>query len=273
MAVIFKYDNLNCSGNLVKRPSKHVKSPYIADIIINKEEQLAHCPALGVSGLLNTSTKFLCSFNDSKARKSKYTIELCYLPSSKNDCVLTSTNPNMGNKLFQSIINNNLIEEYENNKFFKAEKTYKDCRFDFYIKKENNREEYIEIKSVLLCNFNRNDYPDYIKNPEIHRNDSYKKGAIFPDGFRKSKNVPISERAIKHLKTLRDCKKNNIDASLYFMIQRSDCDYFKPSDVDQFYQKELKEAIEDGVNVKAISVNWNDDGSCVFNGFIPVIIH
>ena len=58
MSVIFKYNDLNCNGNLVKRPSKHIKSPYIADIIINKEEELAHCPALGVSGLLNTSTKF-----------------------------------------------------------------------------------------------------------------------------------------------------------------------------------------------------------------------
>ena len=32
----------------------------------------------------------------------------------------------MGNKLFNSIINNNLIPEYRNNKFFKAEKMYKD---------------------------------------------------------------------------------------------------------------------------------------------------
>ena len=56
------------------------------------------------------------------------------------------------------------------------------------------------------------------------------------------------------------------------MVQRNDCDYFKPSDVDQFYYKELKEAIENGVNVKAISVNWTDNGSCIFNGFIPVII-
>ena len=38
-----------------------------------------------------------------------------YLPSNKNDCVITSTQSKcMGNKLFQSIINNNLIEEYEN---------------------------------------------------------------------------------------------------------------------------------------------------------------
>ena len=84
---------------------------------------------------------------------------------------------------------------------------------------------------------------------------NYIKKVIFPDGFRKNKNVPISERAIKHLKTLKDCKENDIDASLYFIVQRNDCDYFKPSDVDQFYSKELKDAIENGVNVKAYISN------------------
>ena len=49
MAVLYKYDNLVGGGKLVKRPSKSVKSPYMADIFINDTETLAHCPALGVS--------------------------------------------------------------------------------------------------------------------------------------------------------------------------------------------------------------------------------
>ena len=101
----------------------------------------------------------------------------------------------MGNKLFNSIINNNLIPEYRNNKFFKAEKMYKDCRFDFYIK-EDNREEYIEIKSVLLCNFDNNDYPDFIKKPENHKNKLYKKGAIFPDGLEKTKTFQFQKEQL-----------------------------------------------------------------------------
>ena len=58
MSIIYKYNDLKTTGKLVKRPSKIVKSPYIADIIINKEEHLAHYPALGVSGLLNSSSNF-----------------------------------------------------------------------------------------------------------------------------------------------------------------------------------------------------------------------
>jgi len=272
MTLLYSYGELISNASLIKRPSKQIRSPYIADITINDSEELAHCPALGISGLLNDTSIFLCSKNDSVTRKSKYTIELTYLPSTATTNTLTNSNPNLGNKVFSSIIKNNIIKDYENAKIIKAEKTYKDCRFDFYIKKANDIEEYIEVKSVLLCNFNKSDHPKFVKNPEIHRQDTFKKGAIFPDGFRKNKNVPISERAIKHLKTLRDCKINNYEASLYFIVQRDDCDYFKPSDVDQFYSKELQLAIDEGVNVKAISVKWTETGECYFNKFIPIII-
>ena len=272
MTLLYSYGPLYSNAILVKRPSKSIKSPYIADIIIDEREELAHCPSLGVSGLLNNETKFLCSKNETSTRKSKYTVELTYLPSTLNTTVLTNTNPQFGNKLFDSIIKNNIIDEYKDSLVVKSEKKYKDSRFDFYIKKQNNKEEYIEVKSVVLCNFDKKEYPKSVKNPEIQRLETYKKGAIFPDGYRKNKNVPISERAIKHLKTLVDCKKNNYDASLYFIVQRDDCDYFKPSDVDQFYSKELEIAIKEGVNVKAISVKWTDKGECYFNKIIPVII-
>lgn len=271
--VLYTYSNLICATKLIKRPSKSVKSPYMADIIIEDNESLAHCPALGVSGLLNCDSKFICSKNEDEKRKSKYTIELVYLPSTKNSFVLTNTNPQFGNRIFKSILDNNLIAEYDNNLLYKTEKKYKDSRFDFYIKKNTNREEFIEIKSVLLCDFEKDDYPvTIIKKPEISTLDNYKKAAIFPDGFRKNKNVPISTRAIKHLETLEDCVQNGYDASLYFIVQRDDCMYFKPSNVDQFYYEALKKAYNNGVNIKAIKVEWTADGNCLYKSFIDVII-
>ena len=104
MVLLYSYEQLYSNGKLVKRPSKSIKSPYIADIIIDKQEELAHCPSLGVSGLLNDEAKFLCSKNENSTRKSKYTVELTYLPSTLNTTVLTNTNPQFGNKLFASII-------------------------------------------------------------------------------------------------------------------------------------------------------------------------
>jgi len=271
--ILYKYIKLINADKLIKRPSNTVKSPYMADIIIEDIESLAHCPALGISGLLNNESEFICSKNTDTKRKSKYTIELVYLPSCKNTFILTNTNPQFGNTIFKSILDNNLIKEYTNNLLYKTEKTYKDSRFDFYVKKQNGREEFIEIKSVLLCDFEKNNYPTkIIKNPEISNLNTYKKAAIFPDGFRKNKNVPISTRAIKHLKTLEDCIQNGYDATLYFIVQRDDCDYFKPSNVDQFYYEALKQAKNNGVNIKAIKVEWNPDGTCLYKSFIDVII-
>ena len=269
---LYKYNNLVEGGKLIKRPSKSVKSPYIADIFINEKETLAHCPALGVSGLLNEDSEFYCSYNDDEKRKSNYTIELVYLPSTKDKFTLTNTNPNFGNKIFDNIIRNNIIEKYKNYKEFKKEKKYKDSRFDFYIEREDGIKEFIEIKSVLLCDFEKNNSNKYVKNPEISTLSIYKKAAIFPDGFRKNKNVPISERAIKHLETLADCKKNNYEASLYFIIQRDDCDYFKPSNIDTFYYEALIKAINEKVNVRALCVEWTKEGICLFKKFVPVVI-
>ena len=106
---LFQYENLVSNGVLVKRPSKQIKSPYIADILIESNEELAHCPSLGVSGLLNDTSEFLCSKNEDTKRKSKYTIELVYLPTTKTDFVLTNTNPLYGNKIFELIVKKNLI--------------------------------------------------------------------------------------------------------------------------------------------------------------------
>ena len=47
---------------------------------------------------------------------------MVYLPSTKDTFTLTNTNPNFGNKIFDSIIQNNIIEKYKNFKSYKKEK-------------------------------------------------------------------------------------------------------------------------------------------------------
>jgi len=272
---LYKYSQI-INGSLIKRPSKNVKSPYMADIVINEENDddnthLAHCPSLGVSGLLNTHTNLYLSVNDNKTRKSNYTVELIDVPINKIEKTIANTNPQMGNIIFEKLLINGFLPEFKNFKSYKREKKIGDSRIDFYIIKENDEEEYVEIKSVVLCDFEKNNFPSYIE-PEISKLNNYKKGAIFPDGYRKNKNVPISERAIKHVKTLSKIKKElNINTSLYFIVQRDDCEYFKPSNKDQFYKECLKEH-KDYINIKSVSVKWTDKGICYFNKFLPVII-
>ena len=63
---LFQYEKLVTGGVLVKRPSKQVKSPYVADITIEDNEELAHCPSLGISGLFSL-IRLKTSFADSIA--------------------------------------------------------------------------------------------------------------------------------------------------------------------------------------------------------------
>ena len=51
------------------------------------------------------------------------------------------------NKIFDSIIQNNIIEKYKDYKLYKKEKKYKDSRFDFYVEKADGNKEYIEINA------------------------------------------------------------------------------------------------------------------------------
>jgi len=62
-----KLDNL-IEGQIVKRPSKYIKSPYVADIrCLNKDDEiLGHTASLGCCGLADTNAKILMSVSSRK---------------------------------------------------------------------------------------------------------------------------------------------------------------------------------------------------------------
>ena len=71
--MIMKIENL-VPGTVVKRPSKIIKSPYVADVIINNTEFLAHTAALGCCGLCDVGASILLAplnNNSKKTKKSK----------------------------------------------------------------------------------------------------------------------------------------------------------------------------------------------------------
>jgi sugar fermentation stimulation protein A len=64
--------------------------------------------------------------------------------------------------------------------------------------------------------------------------------AAFPDA--------VSERGTKHLKELMRLKRKGHRAAIVFVIQRQDCDYFRPADeIDAEYGRWLRRAIQAGV--------------------------
>jgi len=240
-------------GIVIDRPSKIIRSPYLADVLVDEDSVLCHSPALGCCGLIISEAKVLMTKKDSKTAKSKYSVDFVY-----SGKTLVGVNPNYGNVFAKVCILNNYIPEIPILDTLKSEYTINQSRLDFF-GKIGEKKYYIEVKCVPLA-----DYVD-VNKKERHKfnNEQFnynEKIAIFPDGYRKNMSEPVSERALKHAKHLTELKKedeNNV-CILIFFIQRSDCKYFQASNLDPIYKKAVKEAYESGVLILPYSVDWID---------------
>ena len=186
-------------GKLVKRYKR-----FFADIKVNKEIITAHCPNTGsMMGLLDQNNDVWVSKNDDPKRKLKYTLEIIKVK--KN---LVGVNTHFANKIAYHGLLNNLIKELKYNKDIKPEVFFnKETRFDFLIKK-NNQKTFVEVKNVTL-----------FRNEKI---------AEFPDA--------ITSRGSKHLKTLIDATKKGYKTYLLFLIQIQGVESFKiAKDIDKDY--------------------------------------
>ena len=57
--LLIKFDNV-FQGNIVKRPSKSCKTPYVADVLLqDNSEILGHSPSLGCCGLADKDATVL----------------------------------------------------------------------------------------------------------------------------------------------------------------------------------------------------------------------
>jgi len=191
-------------GKLVKRYKR-----FFADIKVNKETIVAHCPNTGsMKGFLNINNEVWISKNEDPKRKLKFTLEIIKVK--KN---LVGVNTHFANKIVYHGLLNNLIKELNNNQNIKPEVFFnKETRFDFLVKK-NNQKIFVEVKNVTL----------------------FRKDKIseFPDA--------ITSRGSKHLKTLIDATKKGYKSYIIFLVQIQGMKYFKiAKDIDkEYYQNYL----------------------------------
>jgi len=251
-----------------KRPSATCKSPYVADA--NETEELLHTPSLSCGGLVDKDSSVVCSRKHKQSGKCKYLVQLGF---DKISNTYISTNPLLANKITNSLLLNKLLkmpfhyERYHIN----PEYTMGNSRFDFVIK-DNNKTYIIEVKAVPIA-VHENLTIKELSKRDFSGYDSKKKIGVFPIGYRKSKNVPISERAIKHLNELGNNLENGTAnyACCLFIVGRDDVVSFQPSMEDQFYLEAMKNAVKKGVKIRAVKMLWRN-GCCYFGGELPVII-
>ena len=202
-------------GKLVKRYKR-----FFADIKLDKEVVIAHCPNTGsMMGLLDEGNEVFISKNDDPKRKLKYTLEIIKV---KNK--LVGVNTHFANKIAYHGLSNNLIKEVANNDKIKPEVFFdKETRFDFLVEKKDKKI-FVEVKNVTLS-----------------RNEKY---AEFPD--------TITSRGSKHLRTLIEATKKGYKTYLLFLIQIQGIESFKiAKDIDKEYYENYKLAKKAGVKFLA----------------------
>lgn len=255
---------------VVNRPSKVVKSPYMADIIVegSTEEVLCHSPALGCAGLIVQGSNVLVTPKDSASAKSKYSLDLVDIGSS-----IVGANPNFCNKMVKTALERGFVDGLPqfDKKNIKSEASIDESRFDFKCVQDSITY-YVEVKGVPnACISDVKMSP--MKKSKIQQevNDARDKIAYFPDGYRKKADEAISPRALKHVQHLtRLCKEPDTVCVLLFVVQRQDCIKFQPTKNDPLYRKAVYEASAEGVKVLAHCVSWTEDGTAVWGKLLPL---
>ena len=206
-----KFTKALIKGKFLKRYKR-----FFADIKVNKEIIIAHCPNTGsMMGLLNENTDAWVLKNEDPKRKLKYTLQI--LKTSKN---VIGVNTHLANKLVHEGLQNNTLLEFKNLDKIVTEKFYnKETRFDFLVEK-NKKKIFIEVKNVTLIRDG--------------------KTSEFPDA--------ITTRGSKHIKTLMDAHKKGYECYVLFLVQIENCKHFRiAKDIDNEYYENYKLAKKSGV--------------------------
>lgn len=284
--MLMKIDNL-VEGQIVKRPSKVIKSPFVADVLYDANEILAHSASLGCCGLAEIGASILMTKQENKIKKNKkqnetneetnekqnkkceYRIYLS-VKTEKGQEQIIGIYPKLAEQLVENALKNNYLSKLKNIQEYRRETAIfidgvVDSRFDFSGIDEQGQRFIMEVKNVPLA-----DYEDVnVKERKNKNYDSYdvnSKIAYFPDGYRKKQTETISPRALKHIKELTALKNmyENTRCLMCYVIQRTDVASFQPSVIDPHYREAFYEATRNGVEIITLVVGWNRNGEALF---------
>jgi len=258
-------------GHVMKRPSKHIKSPYVADVLLcyNNTEIIAHTAALGCCGLADAGAEVLMTLtpqskNGNNNQKCSHRIYLSIINDTKNT-VIVGINPKIAEELVENALKQNLLTKLQNIKTYRRETTIYvenqiDSRFDFTGIDENGIPFIMEVKNVPLADYE--DLPIHERGKKDFSGREWNsKIAYFPDGYRKKITDTVSPRALKHICELKKIKEmSKTRCIICFVIQRHDVNRFQASVVDPEYRNAFKNAVDSGVEVITLVVKWHENG-------------
>lgn len=290
---LYKLSNL-VEAKIINRPSKLIKSPYVADITLTNNEEiqkivLAHSASLGCCGLADKTASVLVCKKEKHVKKNKtmpknkaglecdYTIYLAK-KEEKGFIEYIGIYPKLAEILVEQCLIKNCLSSLQNVRSFKKETVIKiqdkvDSRFDFTGIDNDGIPFIMEVKNVPLA-----DYEDVTQKERIKIQDNFinmeynSKVAYFPDGYRKNSFEPVSERALKHINELayiseesqKSINNKKIRCIMCYVIQRTDINRFQPSVIDPYYREAFINAKNKGVEIITLVVKWNEFGEAYF---------
>ena len=270
-SILLQLDNL-VEGTVVKRPSKFIKSPYVADIIPLDGDAtvLAHTASLGCCGLADTGATILMAPVPKKKNSGKceYKVYLSIWKERGKEIII-GIHPKLAEELTESALKQNLLSRLLNVQFYKREKVIYvegkvDSRFDFCGVDANGTPFLMEVKNVPLA-----DYEDITAKERKEKcyddRDQNSKVAYFPDGYRKKGTDTVSPRALKHIQELSLIKRETrVRCIMCYVIQRTDVECFQASVIDPQYREALRLAVAEGVEIITLVVEWSRSGVARF---------
>jgi sugar fermentation stimulation protein A len=198
-------------GTLVQRYKR-----FLADVrLANGEVVTAHCTNTGsMLGCKEPGSLVYLSRSENKGRKLAYTWEMIQI-----DRQWVGINTMHPNRLVAEAVGAGTIPELRGYGIIRREvKVSAHSRLDLCLEGDDGCC-FVEVKNVTL---------------------SFDRAAAFPDA--------VSERATKHLKELMRLKRQGHRAAVVFVIQRGDCEYFRPADeIDPDYGRWFRRAVKAGV--------------------------
>ncbi|MBQ5782366.1 MAG: DNA/RNA nuclease SfsA [Oscillospiraceae bacterium] len=206
-----KYDNIK-QAKFLSRPNR-----FIAHIEIDGKTEVCHVKNTGrCRELLTENATVFVQESDNPNRKTKYDL----IAVMKGDRLI-----NMDSQIPNKVFGEWAVHSgyFGNITLLKAEKTYCNSRFDYYIETDTDKI-FVEVKGVTL----------------------EENGVVkFPDA--------PTERGVKHLNELCRCVSDGYKAYIFFIIQMDNVKYFTPNrDTHPQFADALVNAQKQGVQVVAL---------------------
>ena len=286
-------------GTVLQRPSKHNKSPYVADVKLDDEgeEVIAHAPMLDLGGLIKPGT--VVRLTKSKpGGKTSHAIQLVGFKEigCDKDQIITwiGAHPSLGNAVAKVLlegnyISNDVLGNQNKSSITKVQSevtmrsdTEDTVRSDFVV----NEKVVVEVKSCVCADYHKSSAPQIGKKDRYvtvisneDKFEDYKRAGLFPIGKRAQNfenGKVVSGRCIKHLRHLSRIAQGRDDhgfkeSCLLMLVNRGDCSRFRPcQEACPVFADEFSIAKAAGVRIIAAKINWNKDGDCHFRGLLPV---